>query len=191
MPKDLVVVGQRGMAIIDRDTPAHIRGFFTDNLQTCAGLYITDGEGKHAMLHVDRPVSGASMKQMIGEHFSKITDFVYVINPDYEEEYGESQMGEISLKICEAVDHLLQREIEAEELVYSKTGTLLVEIDRAIGEKTVGLDFPHPLLLERSIYDEDFATHRTDIHYVNIAESSDTKYLLDLQYDGKSYTRNG
>lgn len=193
MPKDLVVVGQRGMAIIDRDTPSHIKGFFTHNLQTCAGLYVTDGEGKHGLLHVDKEMSRQSLQEKLSEHFPRVADFIYVKNPDYELEYGDTQMARIFSKICTAIEPLLGRRIEKSELEDSVAGTLMVEIDRESGDlKGYDTNLSYQLdLLERSTYDQDFESRRMDIHYANSACSNlkGARADLDLQYDGKKYTK--
>lgn len=196
MPKDLLFVGQRGAAIIDENTPENIKGFFTDDIQTCIALYLVGNDyNKHALLHIDIQTSVDSLRSLIAENFNKIDDYRLFFNAIIMDGTTNNvvEMPQlIALGNLRKIQNLFTFKLDP--VKYYKTGkndwkgSLLINLDRSKKTFSFETDKDFLQLQSRILYDEDFREYRSAIR--SIKEIVCRQELpIDLQYDGSNYTK--
>jgi hypothetical protein len=199
MIKDLIAVGQRGAAIIDENTPPNIKGFATDNVETCIAFFLIgkgrEGNKKYALIHVDNQTTGSSINYFVRENFSEIDDHKLFINPMVQKEGVAREIfrgndAKLNSLIC-------LRGKKKNYYPVLSDGSLLIEIDRESGKADFKTTFEttneFALIKARYTYDENFAEYRKSIHAINGIFGSEERgvdeFAIDVQFQGRHYTK--
>lgn len=189
MTKDLITVGQRGVAVIDENTPSNIKGIFTSGIETCLALYLVGNDyKKHALLHIDGQTSAESIDDFFAENFSHIDDQCLLFNAVAVG--GNKELMSNVEEILEKFKSLKNFTLDKQKSKQANLGTVLI----TIGMNSVNIDCSKipSQLQDRSTYDRDFKNYRASIHYINGIfgnEASNHEFPLDLQYDSTRYTK--
>ena len=191
MPKNVVVVGQRGAAIIDAETSKSIKGFCTYDLEDCIGFYLVGNNAtKHGLMHIDRQTSAESIADFVRENFENIGDYRIILNPAIEENREWMEIAGVTLKKLDTIDGF---QYNPRKSIKATKGTVLVELDQIDRGVSFNCDYTMAQLQDRHTYDRDFEKFRKNIHYINgIFGNSvidDNEFPIDLQFDGMRYTK--
>lgn len=184
MTKDLVAVGQGGIAILDENSPKHIHGLCTYDIWNCVGLLLIC-DRKIALMHIDAQRDVNSIREQIIA-FGEIKDFKIIINSCY---LTKDSDYEPLVRIREETKQLSRAtKIDDNNFIVLNQGmseapaTFLVQ---NINQVEFCGDKPESELRSRNIYFEEY---RKIIHCIK-GSFYQKKLPLDLQYDGRRFTK--
>jgi hypothetical protein len=181
MPKDLVVVGQGGIARRnDLETPKYIKGLCTYGLETCVALFMMGDRGNVSLIHVDSQTTIQSIRDEV-RALGNLTDCGFA----YNEGMGlgdDALMGSIGNNVT-LIDEAIGSKLTK---VIGRTGTLLVNIADDL-RITFDDTKSKAELQKRSLFDVKFEDYIKYSRYVN-------RIFLDtlpahLEYDVTKFTR--
>lgn len=189
MPKNLIVVGQRGAGIIDQNDVSsnNIRGFYTTDIESCLVMYVTGNHGqRHALLHIDRQTSKDSIESFFQDNFSQIDDYKLFFNPIVSKEgIARDIFRENIKKIRGVLPHKLDKTKYFATHKEDEDGSVLINIDLD-GATSFNVKNDIADLQSRSVYDKNAEEVRKEINFINGFFGD--QLALDLQYLNSNYT---
>jgi hypothetical protein len=187
--KDLVSVGQGGAAILNKNTPAHVKGMFTCGLQTCVALTL-EKEDSVLLMHIDEKVSVSSLQDLIRD-FGDYKDYsITCLDTRTLPTQSIDRANAGVNRNLEKVSEILGFPIDIRKANLSPNGSTLIEFGKDGNNPpriTKRYDVPEENLKSRDITNPVFRNYR-DIT-CNITRILPDLRPIELEYNGKSLTK--